>query len=221
MKACIEAVTRGLSWILVFAVSGMTQGVGAQDVVEASLRLQVASAWGAEAEHVWLRLSEGWPAGVDSARVEPSRSNRWLATIYTEESVIRRFVQVGHQALVSVAARELQRGETVAADVIEVRRTPVAGPPRHRESVDGWVAQRTIQAGEVLAEPAVRPGHVIRGGDQVEAQLNTGQIQLVLRAQALNSGRAKDVVRVRLPSGREFQALAQSPGLVILILGDF
>jgi flagella basal body P-ring formation protein FlgA len=198
----------------------LTADVGAQGSMRDSLRDRIAAEWKIESASVFVAGSDDWLSEADSVDVRPSDSDRWLVTAYGGDSVVRRFIQVGHEALKPVAARELERGAVVRGDALAFEVIRVLGAPAEAGEVDGWIAQRRIRVGEILAPPAVRPPRVVRGGDTVEALARSGAVEISARAMALNSGRIGDLVRVRLASGLELSAEAVGPGVVLLVQGD-
>ena len=198
----------------------VTADVGAQKSMRDSLRERIAAQWKIESASVFVTVSDDWLSELDSLDLRPSDSDRWMVTAYEGDSVVRRFVQVGHEALRPVAARGLERGSVVRGDALAFEVIRVLGAPAEAIEVDGWIAQRRIRVGEILAPPAVRPPRVVRGGDTVEALARSGAVEISARATALNSGRIGDRVRVRLASGLELSAEAVGPGIVLLVEGD-
>ncbi len=67
--------------------------------------------------------------------------------------------------------------------------------------------------------PAVRPPLLFNGGDEVEAVLEQSGVTMRVRAEALQSGRLGESVRVRLMSGKRMSGRAIARGVVQLIPG--
>lgn len=192
------------------------EGVG----VHTELVRQVAERWGVDDSRVDVRVLVGIPDGVDSVRVAESSPSKWIATFYTRDRSFRRFIDVGHVALVEVAAAPLRRGTTVESSSIEHAIRVVPGPPGDPgPSAVGMVAERTLRTGDVLRHPAVRPPYVVRGGDEVEAVLEQGVVTMTLLGEALGAARAGELVQVRLATGVRRRARAIADGVVTLIPG--
>jgi flagella basal body P-ring formation protein FlgA len=182
----------------------------------------VAPGLGVDPERVRVGWS-GSDATADSVSVVEAGSGRWIATLWNGGASVRRYVRVGVEGDVPVAARALARGEVVAAaDVrVETRVRWSAGGPPADDLLDpvGMVASRAVAEGEVLSAPAVQQPLLVRGGEQIEALLVQPGVVMRMRAEALGSARRGESVYVRLTSGRRVTARAVAPGVVRLIPG--
>lgn len=190
------------------------------DAVRMDLAERVAAAWEVDPERVRVDVS-GAPEGpIDSLSVSETASDRWLVTFHAGERTVRRFVHVAHMAEVEVAAAPIARGDVVVPEAVAKETRMVAGAPREpAPTAVGMVAQRLIEAGTVLVDPAVRPPFVIRGGDRIDAVLQQGSVMMTVRGEALGAAREGEMVQVRLASGVRRRARATRPGVVTLIPG--
>lgn len=115
-----------------------------------------------------------------------------------------------------VAARDLARGEILAANDI-VRVADAGGDPASAPgSLIGWTTRRVISAGEALRPPAVAPPDLVRGGDPVQAIWTRGTIELRLTGTASGSAALGDRVLVRVDARRRVEGVVIGPGLVQL-----
>ncbi|NNF28967.1 MAG: flagellar basal body P-ring formation protein FlgA [Gemmatimonadetes bacterium] len=229
-------MTRSLVLALALLVGGGYQGDGfaqepppsepevgaATPSVDARAALvgQLAALWEVAPTLVRVELPADAPTSVDSVSIDGGSGDRWIATFVVDGYVVRRFVRVGHQQDVAVAAADIPRDHVLGPDDLAMGSQTMWGPPSAPGPIpDGWVAHRRIDAGEVLAEPAVRPPFMVRGGDEVEAVFVRGGVVLSIRAEALSSARSGEPVSVRMPSGKRMEGHAVAPGRVALHMG--
>ncbi len=211
--------------VLAIAVAGLPVGAQERDGEPAldvrwALAVQVAEAWGTAPASVRLEVPADAPALADSVAIEPGSGERWVATFFTGDHLVRRFVRVGLEQQVPVAASVLPRDHIVTDEDLVTGTRVVWGPPA-APSPDprGWRTHRRIEAGDALVEPSVRPPLLVRGGDDVEAVFTRGGVVLTIRAEALSSARSGEWVRVRMPSGKRMEGRAMGPGRVVLDTG--
>ena len=107
-----------------------------------------------------------------------------------------------------VAARDLARGETLAAE--DIRGGDAAEPG----VAPGWVTRRVIGEGEPLRPPAVAPPVLISSGDQVVVVSRSGGVEIRLRGTAMGAATEGERVTVRIDSHRRLEGVAAGPGLV-------
>ncbi len=208
------------------ALAAVAPAAGAQDSVSPSSPLagllteRVAEAWRLPATDVRVEVAGELPVLVDSLAVAPAGSDRFLVTVWSGDDMVRRFAEAGHLASVPVAARRIERGETIdSVDVRhEVRLVPGA-PSRPGPGPVGMVAERVLTAGAELRAPAVRPPYLVRGGETVEATLIRSGVVMTVRGEALGSAREGERLLVRLASGLRMEARARAPGRVTLLPG--
>jgi flagella basal body P-ring formation protein FlgA len=75
--------------------------------------------------------------------------------------------------------------------------------------------RHAVRGGDVLARALVEPLPAVTRGDWVRLQTNEGAVSLESRAEALQDGRAGQVVNVRLANARSsILARVRGPGLV-------
>ncbi|NNF12954.1 MAG: flagellar basal body P-ring formation protein FlgA [Gemmatimonadetes bacterium] len=185
-----------------------------------ALTAGVAKLWAVAPESVRIELPPDAPALVDSVAFEPGSGDRWITTFVVDGHVVRRFVRVGHEQGVAVAASAMPRDHVVRSEDLTTGSRIVWGPPAGvPPDPEGWVVHRPIDAGDALVEPAVRPPLLVRGGDEVEAVFARGGVVLNIRAEALSSARSGELVAVRMPSGKRMDGRAVAPGRVVLDTG--
>ncbi|MEM7416465.1 MAG: flagellar basal body P-ring formation chaperone FlgA [Gemmatimonadota bacterium] len=201
-------------------------GLGAQNATDVSehprmekARAEIAAVWEVSPSEVRMALLGGVPEAVDSVAVTPAASPRWILSLWSGDRMSRRFLQVGTERPVPVAARALPRGESVMSDDVDTRPETVWGPPVRLLNPVGMVTQRMVSEGEVLVEPTVRAPLLVSGGQSVEAVYTHPGVSVTMRGEALGRARLGDVVLVRLASGMRMQGRAIAPGRVELIGG--
>lgn len=213
--------------ITVVALLALPAGLAAQNAIDVSdhprlegARAEVAAEWDVAASNVRMALLGGVPEAVDSVTVTPGSSPRWILSLWSGDRLSRRFLQVGTERAVPVAARSLARGQSVAPTDVETRRETVWGPPVLVVNPVGMVTQRMVSAGEALVEPAVRAPLLVSGGQSIEAVYRHPGVSVTMRGEALGRARLGDLVLVRLASGTRMQGRAVAPGRVELIAGE-
>jgi len=196
-------------------------GAPLREAVSAGITSSIAASWGVPREAVRVRPQGDLPESVDSLTLAEGTGDRWIVTLWSGRSRIRRFMRAGVVVDVEVASRDLPRDHEVREPDVTVRTVVRWGAPRAEPtpSVAGWVTQRRVPAGERLVEPAVRPPLMVEGGEPVEAVFTGAGLILSIRAKALSSGRRGERVYVRLPSGRRLAGTAVGPHKVELLTG--
>ena len=116
-----------------------------------------------------------------------------------------------------VAARDIARGETLAADAVTFERRdvlPVSGTPlRDLSEIAGRRAKVRLSAGAVLTARAVERIPVIQRGDPVLVTLRLGAVRLTLAGLARSTAGVGEAVTILNPaSKRELTARAVGKG---------
>lgn len=143
-----------------------------------------------------------------NARVSCATPSPWAIYVPVELRVFRP---------VPIAARELQRGETVSeADIGEQERNVLAAGAttlvRRSEAV-GQKVRRTIPAGSMLLATLLEQPVLVRRGDRINVDTVPGAISVRISAEALETARRGERVRVRnLQSGRVIDAVVTGDG---------
>ncbi len=122
---------------------------------------------------------------------------------------------------VTVARHALQRGDTLRADDIAVVDTTIVWKwntvaPDTTRAEAGWVARRTITAGEVLRFPAVSAPQVVNAGQSVAVIYQDGPVRIQLSGVATNSAAMGAPVGVRIDATRRLDGIAVAPNTVRL-----
>ncbi|MEQ1856945.1 MAG: flagellar basal body P-ring formation chaperone FlgA [Longimicrobiales bacterium] len=171
------------------------------------------------------RVRVEWPgdAVADSVLLTGAGPGRWIATAWNAGLVTRRYVRVGVERDVPVAARALPRDHVIAPEDVRVEPRVLwgVGALSVAEVLDpiDRVTSRMLEEGAVLEAPAVQLPLLVHGGDEVEAVLEQPGVVMRIRAEALGSARRGESVYVRLTSGKRMAARAVDRGVVRLILG--
>lgn len=121
----------------------------------------------------------------------------------------------------TVATRDLVRGDTLRSDDIAVRDSVITWrwngiAPDTTRAQAGWVTRRHIAAGEVLRAPAVTPPPMISSGATVTAIWQDGPLKLVLSGVATNTATIGAPVGVRIDRTRRLDGIAIAPNTVRL-----
>jgi flagella basal body P-ring formation protein FlgA len=127
-------------------------------------------------------------------------------------------VRVIEQLQVVVLRRNVQPGEVLTTDDLEVRQQAAAGLPfdyvSKPEQAVGQTVRRSQPAGALLLPAALeQPIGVERGAQVTLIAANPG-FEVRSSGIALEPGRMKERVRVRSPSGRIVEGLVEAPGQV-------
>jgi len=203
------------------SASGWEPGTELAQVVREALARQ----WGVVPES--LVLEWGTPRGGDIPPdyqtvdlIGHGRDGRWVVAFRPEvgspdaRSVLLR---AGVIRSVPVARRALERGARLEESDLEFQSRTRWGPGEATDSCQvGWIAQRRIDAGEVLAKPAVRPPLMVVSGRPVRVVWSNGKVSLTVQATAVSSGSRGERVFVRTSEGTRLDGVVQGPGLVLI-----
>lgn len=124
--------------------------------------------------------------------------------------------QAADEAVVPVAARDLDRGEVLTR--ADVAFAP-AGDRRTSGVVErpvGWVTRRVVAAGEVLRAPTIARPDAVRSGDPVLLVWRDGGVELRIRGKAMGSAALGERITVHVDGRRRFEGVVESPTLVRL-----
>jgi flagella basal body P-ring formation protein FlgA len=121
----------------------------------------------------------------------------------------------------SVAARAVQRGDTLRAEDIAIVDTTIVWrwttiAPDTTRALPGWIAHRPITAGEVLRFPAVSAPAIVNAGATVLAIYQDGQVRIRLTGTATNTASLGAPVGVRIDPTRRLDGIAVAPNTVRL-----
>jgi flagellar basal body P-ring formation protein FlgA len=127
-------------------------------------------------------------------------------------------VRVVEQLQVVVLRRNVQPGEVLAADDLEVRQQAAGALPydyvSKPEQAIGQTVRRSQQAGALLLPATLEQPVGVERGARVTLIAASSGFEIKGEGVALEPARLKDRVRVRSPSGRIVEGLVEAPGQV-------
>ncbi len=212
--------------ILTFAAGSLTRAAGWQspDSIRAAARAAALQNGASDAEAVGVDERLKLPACGDALKTEMQRViQRGSGTVTVScqgPEPWRLFVpvRVAEQLPVVVLRRNVQPGEVLAADDLEVRQQASAGLPfdyvGKAELAVGQTVRRTQPAGAVLLASALEQPQGVERGALVTLIAANATIQVKAEGVALEPGRLKERVRVRSASGRVVEGVVEAPGQV-------
>jgi flagella basal body P-ring formation protein FlgA len=172
----------------------------ASRVVEA-----VAHAWGVPPGDLVLSWGIGSLAAVpDSAlfRLLGRGEGGWFGLVIEPPGrpEIAMRIRAGRTTEWVVASRALRRGAVLTAE--DFRREPHVswGPPAVDDGAatePGWIARRSVVAGEPLDRRNASPPPVVEAGAPVRVLWSTGNVSVALEGVALNDAALGETVRIR------------------------
>jgi flagella basal body P-ring formation protein FlgA len=118
------------------------------------------------------------------------------------------------QQHVPVATRNIARGAVLTADDFEYRDTTSHAPADTNKVAAGWVARRTIMAGEILRAPAVEAPAVVNANSPVQVEFSDGNVRLTVQGTATRNGSLGERVPVRMEFGKRVEGVVVAPGRV-------
>jgi len=188
------------------------------------VRSELAARWGVGAEDLVLEWGQPrggiLPDGADSVRLlGAGRDGRWVAAFDFESPEMENqsiLLRAGVLRPRTVARRALERGAVVTegdmASELRIHWGPPGGPKSACEP--GWVVQRSLEAGEELTPPAVKPPLLVVSGRPVTVVWSQGKVNLTLMGRAAGSAARGERVFVRTETGTRLEGLVEGPGLV-------
>ena len=186
----------------------------------ARVSARVAEAWRVDSSAVrleWGRLPAPLPTADAPLTLEGNGVSGWFVAVIGEgDAKVAVRVRAGLDRTVNAAARPLPRGVRIeAGDVTAVTRVRW-GPPvesSRGEAGPGWETRRPFAAGEIIAWPAAVPPALVVNGAPVRLTWARGGVRVTLDGTALNSARAGEAVRARVPGrGAALSGIATAPG---------
>jgi flagella basal body P-ring formation protein FlgA len=175
----------------------------------------------------WKRI-EMTPAafGVSGVIVTPERLVPGIDSvtlgIRTPEGMVFRLFQLKWFAPMVVSKRDIRRKDTIRPEDLKVEirvyRRSFGGNSQDPSCFFGKAAKRTIKAGEVITERDVEDRAIVERGDPVTLIARSGAVEAKIDGVALESGREKDVIRVRIPRyRRDSRGVVMGPNLVLIL----
>lgn len=140
-----------------------------------------------------------------------------VAVAESSDAVVRGMARVR----LTVAARALQRGDTLRAEDIALVDTSIVWrwsnvAPDTTRAVPGWITRRAIAAGEVLRAPAVGAAPIVSAGSRVSVIYQDGPVRILLSGIAVNNAPLGAPVGVRIDANRRLDGIAVAPNTVRL-----
>nr|WP_256661369.1 flagellar basal body P-ring formation chaperone FlgA [Pseudomonas sp. HS-2] len=152
------------------------------------------------------------PSPLSRQRLELSCADTpgWSVTALVQASV---FLPAVH------AARVIERGQTIAAEQLQLQEVNVGRAPRgfynSLDEVIGQGAKRRVRAGQLIAPNLLTAPLLIRRGQQVTIIASQDGISASATGEALANGREGEVIRVRnLGSQKVIEAQVVEEGVV-------
>lgn len=194
------------------AVADAGSAAGTDAVAEA-----VGARWGVEpgAVRVDWGASPPVPAGVPVRLLGGGAEGTFVTEFHDGSRLVRRRLRAGTVARIAVAARDVERGEVLAAADIAWQDTVLWGGPAARPDVEvGWVARRRIAAGTVLRAPALGPPAAVSAGQPVKLIWRGAGLEVTTAATAAGTAAVGAQVMVRTASGQRLSGIVEAPGTV-------
>jgi flagella basal body P-ring formation protein FlgA len=196
------------------------------EAIVAQVRVLVAEEWNVDPENLvleWTRprnpVSFDWLHDINV--LGGGRNGHWIVSLRLENTDPDRIslpMKAGIRRWVPVAATTLSRGQTLGSEDLEYHELihwgPSIGYPEMAEP--GWVAQRRIDAGDVLTRPGVRPPLMVVSGRPVQLIWSSGPLKISLAGTAVGSGSEGETVFVRTEEGKRMSGVITGPGTVLL-----
>lgn len=194
-------------------VPGVSRAQGQS--IETAVAEQAAARLGREVRDVVVEWTgDDVAAGGPVRLLGSGTGGAYVVELQVGDRVVRRRVRVGVRGVVTLAARDLERGQALTAADMVTRDTVLWGGSAGTTPESGWVARRRIAAGAVLAAPAVAPPSVVEAGRDVTLVWRSGQVEITARAVAAGTAAVGERVAVRTESGRRLWGIAEAPGRV-------
>lgn len=145
-----------------------------------------------------------------TARVNCSGAKPWSIFVTARVSLFKQIV---------VAAEPISRGTQIRAKQLTLGRADTSRRVDEYfsriDQVAGQSAKRTIGTQQPVMLRDLEPALLVKRGDQIVLEANRGDVQIRVKALALEEGRKGDTIRVQnLQSKREVYAEVVEPGRV-------
>jgi flagella basal body P-ring formation protein FlgA len=213
--------------ILTFAAGSLTVRAASwqsPDSIRAAARAAAQQDGAAEVEAIAVDERLKLPECGDALRTEMQRviqrGSGTVAVSCQGPEPWRLFVpvRVTEHLPVVVLRRNVQPGEVLTADDLDVRQQAAAGLPfdyvGKAELAVGQTVRRSQPVGAVLLASALEQPQGVERGALVTLIAANATVQVKAEGVALEPGRLKERVRVRSASGRVVEGVIESPGVV-------
>ncbi len=129
-------------------------------------------------------------------------------------------LDVSWRRRVLVARRDVSVGERLSPDMFTVEeRYLKSTTPDYEidlEDILNYKATKPITKGEILRKSYLKKTPVIKRGDEVRVLYKRGNIEILLRAKALENGYVGSKVRLKLDNGKVIRGRVNADGSVVL-----
>jgi flagella basal body P-ring formation protein FlgA len=118
---------------------------------------------------------------------------------------------------VAIATHAIPRGTVITGDDYEMRDTSTRGMvslPDTAPVTPGWIARRSIAAGEILRAPAIEAPTMVSANSTVQVEFADKNVILTVRGVAARNGALGERVPVRTELGKRIEATVVAPGRV-------
>lgn len=150
------------------------------------------------------------PLGNITIAVRCHSPKPWSLMVRTR---IQQFIDV------AVASRPLGRNLHLGTGDIQLSRSDIStlsgGYYASLEELNGMVMRRSVKAGTVLTKAMVKPAILIKRGEKVIINAETGSIHVRMEGKAMQAGARGELIKVKnLSSEQVIEAIVVSPGVV-------
>jgi flagella basal body P-ring formation protein FlgA len=226
MTSFVNWLMTGLTPLLLTARAGdapVSRGLAAR------VAARIADAWRVPVEQV--RLSWGRSSGIASPtdettfRVLGRGEDGWFVVVFDPAASAAMAVRVraGIERPVMVASRSLPAGSRIGdGDLREEMRVRWGVPSTDSLAAPapGWEVRRPLNAGEVVAAPAVAAPPLVFAGQPVRMEWQRGGVEVSVMGIALNNARRGETVRARLEERpARLTGTVVAPGTAVLAAG--
>jgi flagella basal body P-ring formation protein FlgA len=173
--------------------------------VEGRVAAVIAATWHVPPDRI--ALSWGTLRGVSRLetttpfRLQGMGQGGWFIVVFQPlgRPAVAVRLQAGTRDTVTVSTHALPRGARLDSEDIGQRAVLHWGPPDSAAgAAPGWVVQRPLAAGEVLARPAVTPPPLVVAGWPVHVVWTAGAVRISIDGVALRAAALGDAVEARL-----------------------
>lgn len=142
--------------------------------------------------------------------------------IRVDDETVRRFainLEIAAFAEIMVAAKDLTANSKIGESDVRIEKhrlnKPVANYLRETERLRGMVLLKNVSVGMAITTELITAGYVIKSGDLVQIEAQSGTFKIIIKGEARTSGKIGDRISVKnSQSGAILQATVIDQGLV-------